>query len=610
YFPRKKILADAADRLSGLGNEIADHTAVLSPAQQQVSQAERAFEGHDARSAIAKAKAASETVATLIATLEHYAAIRGGIVQARNDAERLSVEGYRMETSQGAIDGARTALSEAGRALQAGGPAAAAVKLQVAQTMLDEAVAHGAGLVTVRQENDQRLAAIEAAGLQAAALITEGRRAFDLVDEFAESTWNDIRGNGSEAEAAANRAHDHWASARQRNTMEAQAFYEAKEDLDAATQELAFVNQLIDAILTRLRDLDHAREAARATLDEAQRSITASWEFVRRNDADVGKDPELKLQRAQELLGRAQAEASTTKPNWLSLVRDAQEADQLADAALAGARGEAEAMEKLRQQADQARQITEAEVTKIVKFVGLHRDDLQPASAKAVDDLRAMLDKARVERERADKVEEDQRRAAFSQSTAAYRKLQQESGLVYQQAYGDVQRLEQLRSELNDELTKARAALQESEGLYASYGQHVPGSRGIGQRIQSARRSFDQIRLPITGEAQLNKTISVARAISSEARDVTRELRSHAPRGGGGGGGGGDGLGSFIGGVIVGEILNGSRNHGGWGGSGGWSGGRGGDGGWSSGGGGGGGGSFGGGGGGGSFGGGGGGGGW
>jgi hypothetical protein len=191
---------------------------------------------------------------------------------------------------------------------------------------------------------------------------------------------------------------------------------------------------------------------------------------------------------------------------------------------------------------------------------------------KAIADLRGILDQAQAVRRQADELEEGQRSAALSKSAATYRKLQEESAKIYQAAYSDVQRLEQLRSDLNDELTKARTALQEAEGLYASYGRQVPGSRGLGQRLQAARRSFDQIRLPISGEGQLTKTLSIARAITSEARDVSRELRSHANRGGGGGGG----VGEFIGGMVVGEILSSGRRHGGWGGSGGWSGGSGG----------------------------------
>lgn len=591
-----------------MGNEIADHAATLAPAQQQVDQAEQVLAGYDARNAIALAQAASETATLLLATLDRYTALRSGIVQARHDAERLIAEGYRMEASQAAIDGARTALSEAGRVLQTQGPTAAAIKLEVAQTMLTEAIANGTDLPTLRAENDERLKVIEAAGVRAADLIAEGRRAFDLVDEFAPSTWSDIRGNGSEAEAAAARAHEHWQSAQQRNTMEVQAFHAAKEDLDAASEELTYVQQLIDAITNRLRDLEQARATAREILAEAERSIGVGWQFVRSNDADVGKDPEAQLQRAQDLLKRAQSEAANAQPNWLILVRDAQEADQLADAALVGARSEAETMAKLRQQVEASRQLAEAEVTKLLKFAELHREDLQAASSKAVADLGGRLEQAHASRQRAEQLEEGQRQQALNQSLDAYRKVHEQTSSVYAAAQADFQRLEQLRTQLNDELTKARQALQEAESLYASYKKKIPNGRNLGQRLQSARRSFDQIRLPIRGEEQLNKTIKIAQAITGESRDVARELRDYANRHSGGSGGGGDRVADVIGGMILNEVLNSGRRHGGWGGSGGWSGGGGG--GWSSGGGGGGGGIFGGGGGGGSFGGGGGGGGW
>ena len=51
-----------------------------------MAQAEVALEGHDARSAISFAQAASDTANTLIATLDRYTAIRSGIAQARNDS--------------------------------------------------------------------------------------------------------------------------------------------------------------------------------------------------------------------------------------------------------------------------------------------------------------------------------------------------------------------------------------------------------------------------------------------------------------------------------------------------------------------------------------------
>lgn len=473
-----------------------------------------------------------------------------------------------MEASHTALNGARSVLNEVARALQLGSPAEVETKLQAAQLMLDEAIANGAGLVELRRANDQRILAIERAGHEAAELIAEGRRAFDLVDEFAESTWSDIRGNGSEAQAAADRAHEHWGLARERNTMEAQEFHQANADLDAAEQALVFVRQLVGAVTQRLADLERARDMARETMAEAERSIAAGWEFVRSNDPDVGQAPEQQLRDAERQMAAAQAEAGQPKPDWLRLVQAAQAADQLADAALAGARSEAETMAKLRQQTARAQELASAEVAKIVRYGQVHGADLQPERLRTIATLQGQLAQAHGLAQRAEGLTEDQRRAALEQALAAFAKVQSDSAPVYAAAQSDVQRLEQLRAQLNDELARARAALGEAESLLRGNGALLgPGASGAGQRVRAARASFDQIRLPINGEANLNQTMRVAQAITSESRDVVadlkRAIRQHQQRTG-------QQAGDIVAGMLLNEVLRGGH-HRGWGGSGSWS---------------------------------------
>ncbi|MEI7771120.1 MAG: hypothetical protein WCI67_14095 [Chloroflexales bacterium] len=452
--------------------------------------------------------------------------------------------------SQGAIDGARAALTEAGKALQAGGPPAAGVKLQAAQAMLDEAVANGTGLVALRQTNDQRIAAVERRGQAAAGLIAEGRRTFDMVDEFAEATWSDIRGNGSESQAAADRAQGRWERARQRNTMAAQEFHAAREDLDVAEHELAMVEQLIGAISQRLKDLEQGRDTARALIAEAERSIAAGWEFVRGNDADVGKAPEVKLQRAASLLERAKGEAQAPKPNWLALVQDAQEADQLADAALAGARTEAEEMAKLQQQAAQAHQLAAAEVSKITQFAELHRGDVQQPNLAAAFALAEAMAQADSQERRAQQLVEEQRREAIERAIAAYRQIRGQTDQVYKAVYADFERLEQLRGQLNSEVRDARSALGEAEGLAGQ-------AAGLGhsrERLRALRKSFDGIRLPVSGEAEIARTTQLARSIRSDARGIADELRRSMPAHS-------SNAGDVVAGMVIGAILSSGSDH-------------------------------------------------
>lgn len=516
--------------------------------------------GYDAREALSAAQAASATSERIGAAVTGALELRAGLLQGHNDTVRLAAEGYQMEASRTSLDGSRKALDEALRALQGGNLDATDTTLQAARVMLAEAVAYGAALPELRAENERRIAAVETRGQETADLIANGRTAFDAVDEFAESTWSDIRGNGSEAQAAADRAHEHWTQARERNTMEAQEFYAAKEDLDAADTELAYVRELIDAITQRLTDLENARATARDLLAEAERSVLAGGEFVAANDPDVTPAMSAQLSRAAELVGRVREAIAQPKPDWLVAVRDAQEADKLADEALAGARSEVETTNKLREQVQKAQELATAEVKKIVKYSGVHRADIEPGNQRAIDGIQAQVQKAYHLAQQATTAEDVARRQALEAAYAAYRQLQGDAETVYKQVYDDVQKLERLRSELNTELSRSRSALSEAEMLLGS-AIGLAGARSIRQRLATARRRFEQIRLPITGTPALEKTLKEAREITAEANDISRALRrNRRPPGGPGP-------------VII---------SGGWGGSGGWTSGGGGGGGWGS----------------------------
>ena len=539
--------------------------------------------------AVAAAQAASERSQQIGAVAERYAQIRAGISQERESSIAVERQGFRLDASRQALAEADQALAEAVAALQRGEPDAAIPQLDAAQARLEAAIAQGSGAPALAQANAQRIAELEQRGLRAAERIAEGRRVFDIVDEFAESAWSDIRGNGSEAQAAADRAYEHWKRARAANSMEAQQFLFAQEQLDAAEQELAFVDQLIEAIIQRLKALEEARDAARALLAEAERSIAAGEEFVRAHDPEVGKVPEAQLREAAAQLAIARAEAQQEKPDWLRLAAAASAADRLADEALAQARSEAETMQKLRQQADRLQPIIAGEVNKIARFVNVHDADITPASVAALRNLLERFEQAQALDARARQVEEEERRAALEQLNAAYQELQRESQTVYRAVYGDVQRLEQARSKLNGALAEARNWLNAAESLGARVRRRAPAH--LFQRLEALRQEFDQIRLPITGEEALNKALQRAERIRDEARDIERQLRSYDRTnmpgpgpiiitgggwggsgswssggwsGGGGGWGSRHGSGGSFGGGSAGGSFGGGRAGGGW----------------------------------------------
>ena len=547
-----------------------------------VERAEKALGVFNAPEATQYAKAASETAQQIATAAERFGTIQSGIGAEREASQAVTSQGYRLTVTEEALTASETALASAAAALQGQGPQVALSHLATAQAQLERGVASGSGAPALRTTNERRLAELEARGAAATTRIAEGRRVFDKVDDFAESTWSDIRGNGSEAQATADQAQRHWEQARQGNTMEAQAFYAAKESLDAAIQELDHVEQLIAALVQRLQDLEAARSAAPGLLNEAERSLNDGLAFLRANDPDVGKGPETQLREATEQLALARAEAGQPKPDWLKLAAAATTADRLADTALAGARSEAATMTKLRQQVEQLRPLVSGEVNKIAKFVNVRGEDITPPTMATVKAFIQRFEQAQSLDQRAAQLEEDARRTTLEQTIAAYAAIQTESAQVYQAASTDAQRLEKLRTELKNEMAATRAVLGQAEALLAQAGKRVKGEER--QRLNAAKSAFDSIRLPVTGEANLTRTTAEVRTLAQTFRDLEGQFRSQLPTVPGGGlgpviitggndhhsdssgptwGSGGGGGGSFGGG-------GGGGGFGGGGGGGGW----------------------------------------
>jgi uncharacterized membrane protein YgcG len=568
----KKALADAAERLQALGQDFPRPDAVLRPGQDLVARAESLLAEHRAADAIAAARAASATIDQLNGTLASYSDIREGISAGRTGAEKATGQGYRVEAGLAALDRSEGLLRDAAGALEQDVAKARAL-LEQAEAARAEGVARGGGMPALRKANDEHLALVEQAGQQLAGAITEGRKAFDLVDEFAENTWSDIRGNGSEAEAAAARAHSLWERASQRNTMDEQDFLGAQQDLDEADKQIAFTRTLVDAITQRLRDLQAARDTAQQEIGAAQQDIDQGWGYVHSNDPDVGKLPEQALAQAAQLLKQANAELAKQRPDWLAIVKQAQEANHLADQALANARSEVEAMNKLREQATHAQQLATAEVQKIVQFTSIHAGDIPASSEQKLNQLQADVQQAYAALKAAEQAAEQVRAADLREAITRYIALQDSADKLYDEIYGAFQRVEKLRKQVDAEVDRAASAVAQAERLLQAYASFIrPRSPGI-ELLEQARALLASIG-SIHNEADSTRALATATEARNAAERAARMFQDQAQayqsanqRDGG--------IGDFVAGAVIGSLLSGSgdrpHHHGGGGGS--WGGG-------------------------------------
>jgi uncharacterized membrane protein YgcG len=551
----KKALADVAAQLSALSADLQPEAALRS-AESLVERAEQLLKERRAADAIAAAGAASATITALAGSIARMHDIQDGIAAGRAAAERAAAQGFRVDAGIASFNTAEGLLRQAAAALPVIGPEGVASLLDQADKARELGVIRGGGLPARYRANLERLEKVRAAGEALAAFIDEGWRVFDLVDEFAESAWSDIRGNGSEAERAADEAQELWERAAERNSMERQEFIEASADLDQAEERLAYARALIAAIIKRLKDLEAARDAARDELAAAEADIMQGRAFIAANDPDVGKEPEKLLARAESALAQAHAEMQQERPDWLQIVRLAHEANHLADEALRGARSEVEAMDRLREQLKRMQQVATAEVQKIVQFMTVHPRDLPVGAKDKINGLQINLQAAYTAAQSVDRKEEEARAEALRDAIERYTALEQQAAQIFEEIRHHYRRIESLRRQVRSDADRARAAIMRAESLSERTG----GSSGIAL-IQAARASYNQIG-EVYNENDAQRAIERARDAYDKAEHASQIFEEQIAANQGSQ----DSLGDFLGGVLVGMLLGGSggRSSGSW----------------------------------------------
>jgi hypothetical protein len=420
-----------------------DTSSALSALRSQASEADRQLAAHQAAGAITLADRIAADAQALCTAAGEAGGVAAQLQQARRELPVLQALGYDPARSVAAIEQGQQALAGLAAALNQGqlDPGA----LEAGRAAAERAGASGRGMLAQRAENERRLFELGARAAEVALLIEQARSDFDMVDEFAESSWSDIRGNGSEAEAAAARAGALWEQARSANAIERQAFDAAAAQLAEAGGELERAATLAQAISARLRDLEHARAIARDELAAATADLAGGQAYLASNDADVGDAPQAQLQHAADLLAQAQREAASERPDWLALVRLAQQANAAADAALAGARSEVEVMDSLRRQVANAEQVARGEVERAQRYFEAHRSDISWDSTGTLGTLRERLAAGLAAQRRAAEQAEGERRVTFQAALQSFTSADKGADGLFATMYAEVARAEQAR---------------------------------------------------------------------------------------------------------------------------------------------------------------------
>lgn len=512
----KKALAAATEELAQVAAaapdlELPSAETVLSNVSAGLSQADNALRlnpprpltAYDAvvqsRTRLEAAMAPWRRISSAYSQLEQQQAKVGG----------LRGKGFKLTEVRASFDAAVAELRRASEAAASGG--AVEVMLTAASGHLAAAGESAERLVALQASNQVALDELQRRGDETRTLIEEGGRAFDVVDEYAEESWRDIRGNGTEAQRAADLAFTLWQQATEQNSVtpeSPQDFDAARQLIDQANESLGRARELVGAIVSRLENIRESQRVAADEIAAAQRDITSGQKFVAQFDPDISPNPAELLAEAARLLEAARTEMSRPKPNWIEVVALARKANDTADRALANARSEQQAMEARRLKVKTASQQSDAALSRATNFATVHRADIssevftllnraQEASKQAAASLVAA---------RSSGLEDLALGRALDQVAGLYDSARNQADVAFSQAETQFNTMEALRAQAYDALSRAESAIQSVDEFIAQNGNVV--GRDAHEMLELAVSSMPQ-------ESVGNDTNSLSAAVSS-----------------------------------------------------------------------------------------------
>lgn len=402
---------------------------------------------------------------TAIGALQHAYA---GLLQGRTRLANARREGFKLVRSDADFAQALEQLSEAAKHLPSGDAKTINDAIQRA-TQAAQGASENIGIAIAQHAaNEKALKALKAAGEELKQYIQQGATAFDAVDEYAPSSWQDIQGNGTEAQKRADEAYTLWQEATQLNN----AGPDGEQDFAGATGRIERANGLIEqgrtlvaAIRDRLQNLQESQRTAQAEITAAEKDIAAGRAFVQQYDPDITPQPVNTLDAAAEQLQRAREEVAQPKPDWIQVVRLARSANDAADKALADARGQEASMEALRQRVQTGTQQATASVSRAQNFAQVHKNDITDQTvAFNITAARTSLEKLQSALQGLQRggVEDVALAKQLTAAVEASAQAQQAADAAYGQAYTQFQVMDNLRRQTAEVLQKAQTTVDQA----------------------------------------------------------------------------------------------------------------------------------------------------
>jgi uncharacterized membrane protein YgcG len=250
--------------------------------------------------------------------------------------------------------------------------------VNLASNQINQAVQAGQELPRKKQEAEAAIPALAARIEQVKDIINAGRLVFERIfQEYAETTWASVRGNGTEAENRINWVLDALDDAKVASGMEQQEWHQAVELVNKGNNWLTEAESLMKSISELEVNLIAARRDAPNEISAAQADVTKDWEYIHQFDEDIRESLEDDLHAAEKKNDLAREELNKEKPDYFNVNKLAREANEAADKILIQARSEHEEAERLRAKAASTRRDANARVAIAGKYVEVHHPVVQ-----------------------------------------------------------------------------------------------------------------------------------------------------------------------------------------------------------------------------------------
>ena len=208
-----------------------------------------------------------------------------------------------------------------------------------------------------------------------------------LEARWATAAWEDVAGNGSEAEAELARAADALQAAEHAQLMDVQDWDEAHDALDAAEDDLDDAAALLDAIHARDAALQEAADLAPSTIAGATAAVDEAAGFARQHSADVSDPIESRIVQLSSRVGQVEAAMAEDRPNPAAAVAAAGQVQAEVAELLATARQEVTAADMARRRAEQTVASARQELQQLQRYATGHRRYVAVGSARALQDI-------------------------------------------------------------------------------------------------------------------------------------------------------------------------------------------------------------------------------